>query len=59
PAAHARRLRSRHLGSFRLDLLAADVGLERFGARHLPERELRRAWGRARDPRLGREGDRR
>jgi hypothetical protein len=58
PAAHARRLRSRQLGSLRLDLLAADVGLERFAARRLPERELRRARGRARDPRLGRDGDR-
>jgi len=48
--------RSQGSGSFRLDLLAADVVLERFAGRRLPDREVRRAVERARRPRLGSDG---
>lgn len=54
PTGHARRLRLEGSGSFRFDLLAADVALERFAGRRLSEGELRRALDRARDPRLDR-----
>jgi hypothetical protein len=56
PSAHAHRVRTQGSGSFRLDLLAADVVLERFAGRRLPDREVRRAVERARRPRLGSDG---
>lgn len=46
PQAHAARIRRDGSGTLELDLLAADYGLSRWGARRLPDRETRRAIGR-------------
>ncbi len=46
PAAHARRLRRQGAGTLEVELLAADYELSRWGGRHVPERETRRAIGR-------------
>jgi Domain of unknown function (DUF4129) len=46
PAAHARRLRQRGVGTLELDLLAADFELARWGGRQLSRAEDRRAVGR-------------
>jgi hypothetical protein len=46
PAGHARRLHVEGSGTLELDLLAANYQLSRWGRRHLPERETRRAIGR-------------
>ncbi len=48
PAEHARRLRAAGHGTLALDLLAADVGLTRFGRIELGASEQRRAIARAR-----------
>ncbi len=47
PSEHAGRLRRTGLGALSLDLLAADYGLVRYGARDLTAVEERRAIGRA------------
>ena len=46
PAAHARRLREKGIGTLELDLLAADFELARWGGRRLSRAEDRRAVGR-------------